>query len=79
MSRLISSNRVKIEEVPTVETTDVEPFSAASCRVFKRSNNNRKVNLHERLKCLYTLSWGIRLAEFIPGIFFGYILVKVFA
>ncbi|XVE64383.1 hypothetical protein DITRI_Ditri07aG0096600 [Diplodiscus trichospermus] len=41
-SRLISSNRVKIEEVPTVETTDVEPFSAARCRVFKRSNNNRK-------------------------------------
>ncbi|XVF10053.1 hypothetical protein REPUB_Repub07fG0150500 [Reevesia pubescens] len=41
-SRLISSNRVKIEEVPTVEATDVEPFSAARCRVFKRSNNNRK-------------------------------------
>ncbi|XP_022736343.1 histone-lysine N-methyltransferase ATX4-like isoform X2 [Durio zibethinus] len=41
-SRLISSNRVKIEEVPNVETTDVEPFSAARCRVFKRSNNNRK-------------------------------------
>ncbi|TYJ38514.1 hypothetical protein E1A91_A05G448400v1 [Gossypium mustelinum] len=41
-SRLISSKRVKIEEVPTVETTDVEPFSAARCRVFKRSNNNRK-------------------------------------
>ncbi|XWS50368.1 hypothetical protein CRYUN_Cryun12cG0082000 [Craigia yunnanensis] len=41
-SRLISSSRVKIEEVPTVETTDVEPFSAARCRVFKSSNNNRK-------------------------------------
>ncbi|XVF53405.1 hypothetical protein PTKIN_Ptkin05aG0097000 [Pterospermum kingtungense] len=41
-SRLISSNRVKTEEVPTEETTDVEPFSAARCRVFKRSNNNRK-------------------------------------
>ncbi|OMO88385.1 hypothetical protein CCACVL1_08420 [Corchorus capsularis] len=41
-SRLISSSRVKIEEVPTVETPDVEPFSAARCRVFKRSNNNRK-------------------------------------
>ena len=78
-SRLICSNRVKIEEVPTVETTDVEPFSAARCRVFKRSNNNRKVNLHERLKCLYILSWGISLPEFIPGIFFGCVLVQVFS
>ncbi|KAK8537212.1 hypothetical protein V6N12_043385 [Hibiscus sabdariffa] len=41
-SRLISSNRLKIEEAPTVETTEVEPFSAARCRVFKRSNSNRK-------------------------------------
>ncbi|KAH1037930.1 hypothetical protein J1N35_039673 [Gossypium stocksii] len=41
-SRLISSKRVKIEEVPTEETTDIEPFSAARCRVFKRSNSNRK-------------------------------------
>ncbi|GMJ06454.1 Arabidopsis TRITHORAX 5, SET domain group 29 [Hibiscus trionum] len=41
-SRLISSSRLKIEEVPTVEATEVEPFSAARCRVFKRSNCNRK-------------------------------------
>ncbi|XVE58382.1 hypothetical protein DITRI_Ditri04bG0165400 [Diplodiscus trichospermus] len=48
-SRLISSNRLKIEEVPTVETTDVEPFSAARCRVFKRSNSNRKRNKEEAI------------------------------
>ncbi|XP_022763913.1 histone-lysine N-methyltransferase ATX5-like isoform X2 [Durio zibethinus] len=41
-SRLISSSRVKIEEVSTAETTDVEPFSAARCWIFKRTNNNRK-------------------------------------
>ncbi|XP_012440007.1 histone-lysine N-methyltransferase ATX4 [Gossypium raimondii] len=41
-SRLISSNRLKIEEVPTEETIEIEPFSAARCRMFKRSNNNRK-------------------------------------
>ncbi|PPD92204.1 hypothetical protein GOBAR_DD10879 [Gossypium barbadense] len=41
-SRLISSNRLKIEEVPTEETIEIEPFSAARCRIFKRSNNNRK-------------------------------------
>lgn len=69
-SRLISSNSLKIEEVPTVETTDVEPFSAARCRVFKRSNNSRKVNIHESLKCSLILSSGISLPEFIPGIFY---------
>ncbi|EXB84230.1 Histone-lysine N-methyltransferase ATX5 [Morus notabilis] len=41
-SRLISSNRTKAEEVPTVETTEHEPLSAARCRVFKRSNNNKQ-------------------------------------
>lgn len=42
-SRLISSNRTKAEEVPTVETIEPEPLSAARCRVFKRSNNNKQV------------------------------------
>ncbi|XP_031268774.1 histone-lysine N-methyltransferase ATX5-like [Pistacia vera] len=41
-SRLISSNRVKLEEVSPVESAEIEPFSAARCRVFKRSNNNKK-------------------------------------
>ncbi|KAE8077675.1 hypothetical protein FH972_016217 [Carpinus fangiana] len=41
-SRLISSNRAKIEEIPTEETTELEPFSAARCRIFKRLNNNKK-------------------------------------
>lgn len=42
-SRLISSNRAKIEEILTEETTELEPFSAARCRIFKRLNNNKKV------------------------------------
>ncbi|CAB4271594.1 unnamed protein product [Prunus armeniaca] len=41
-SRLISSNRTKLEEVSTVETTEPEPLSAARCRVFKRLKNNKK-------------------------------------
>ncbi|KAJ7959332.1 Histone-lysine N-methyltransferase [Quillaja saponaria] len=40
-SRLISSNRTKLAEVPTVDT-ELEPFSAARCRVFQRMNNNKK-------------------------------------
>lgn len=42
-SRLISSSRTKVEEVTAVESTEIEPFSAARCRVFKRLNNNKKV------------------------------------
>lgn len=42
-SRLISSNRVKLEEDSTVETTESDPFSAARCRVFKRVKSNKKV------------------------------------
>ncbi|KAL5803409.1 hypothetical protein ACOSQ4_031714 [Xanthoceras sorbifolium] len=41
-SRLISSNRTKLEEVYTVESTEIEPFSAARCRVYKRLKNNKK-------------------------------------
>ncbi|KAK7851434.1 histone-lysine n-methyltransferase atx3 [Quercus suber] len=41
-SRLISSKRAKLEEIPPEETTELEPFSAARCRIFKRLNNNKK-------------------------------------
>ncbi|KAK0600093.1 hypothetical protein LWI29_011538 [Acer saccharum] len=41
-SRLISSNRTKLEEVSTIESTEYEPFSAARCRVYKRLQNNKK-------------------------------------
>ncbi|WCJ36834.1 Histone-lysine N-methyltransferase ATX5 [Euphorbia peplus] len=41
-SRLISSNSLKLEELSTEETTEVEPLSAARCRVYKRANNNKK-------------------------------------
>lgn len=37
-SRLIS-NRLKLQESSVVEPSEVEPFSAARCRVFTRSNN----------------------------------------
>lgn len=42
-SRLISSNRVKLKEASPGESSEIEPFSAARCRVFKRLNNNKKV------------------------------------
>lgn len=38
-SRLISSNRLKLEEASIVVHDEVEPLSAARCRVFKRLNN----------------------------------------
>ncbi|KAG6715303.1 histone-lysine N-methyltransferase ATX4-like isoform X2 [Carya illinoinensis] len=41
-SRLISSNRKKIKEIPREESTELEPFSAARCRIFKRLNNHKK-------------------------------------
>nr|XP_011470230.1 PREDICTED: histone-lysine N-methyltransferase ATX5 [Fragaria vesca subsp. vesca] len=43
-SRLISSNRIKLEEVPTVETTEPEPepLCSARCRIFKRLKDSRK-------------------------------------
>ncbi|KAF4380411.1 hypothetical protein F8388_024704 [Cannabis sativa] len=41
-SRLISSNRIKAEEVAAVETVEPEPLSAARCRVYKRVNKNKK-------------------------------------
>ncbi|KAK6936693.1 PWWP domain [Dillenia turbinata] len=41
-SRLISSKRIKAEETPTLEIAEIEPFSAARCRVYKRSNNRKK-------------------------------------
>ncbi|KAM2533628.1 hypothetical protein PS1_002094 [Malus domestica] len=45
-SRLISSNRTKLEEVLTVEMTEPEsepePLSAARCRVYNRLKNNKK-------------------------------------
>ncbi|CAK7324163.1 unnamed protein product [Dovyalis caffra] len=41
-TRLISSNRIKLEAVSTEEANQSEPLSAARCRVFKRVNNNKK-------------------------------------
>ncbi|GFS32197.1 SET domain protein 16 [Actinidia rufa] len=40
-SRLISSNRLKLQEASTMETNEVELFSAARCRIFKRSDTKR--------------------------------------
>ncbi|KAI5561829.1 hypothetical protein BDE02_15G012900 [Populus trichocarpa] len=41
-TRLISSNRIKLEEESMEEATKSEPHSAARCRVFKRVNSNKK-------------------------------------
>ncbi|KAI5405609.1 histone-lysine N-methyltransferase ATX5 [Lathyrus oleraceus] len=40
-SRLISSNRIKQEETP-INITEHDPFSAARCRILKRTNHTRK-------------------------------------
>ncbi|KAB5524117.1 hypothetical protein DKX38_021866 [Salix brachista] len=41
-TRLISFNRIKLEEESTEEATKPKPLSAARCQVFKRVNNNKK-------------------------------------
>ncbi|XLS99001.1 hypothetical protein HN51_041736 [Arachis hypogaea] len=41
-SRLISSRRTKVEETPQAEDTEHEPFSAARCRIFQRTNYTKK-------------------------------------
>lgn len=42
-ARLISTNRLKLEEPLPVETDEVDPFSAARCRVYKRLNRANEV------------------------------------
>ncbi|XP_051142788.1 histone-lysine N-methyltransferase ATX5 [Andrographis paniculata] len=38
-ARMISTSRLKLEEPPEEDTSEVDPLSAAACRVFKRANN----------------------------------------
>ncbi|KAL0400608.1 UNVERIFIED_CONTAM: Histone-lysine N-methyltransferase ATX5 [Sesamum latifolium] len=37
-ARLISTSRLKLEEPPSVDIEEVDPYSAARCRVFKETN-----------------------------------------
>ncbi|KAB5531632.1 hypothetical protein DKX38_018302 [Salix brachista] len=48
-TRLISSNRAKLEEVSNEEATESESLSAARCRIFKRVNNNKKKTENDRV------------------------------
>ncbi|WKA07632.1 hypothetical protein VitviT2T_025430 [Vitis vinifera] len=48
-SRLISSNRIELQQIPTVETDEFEPFSAARCRIFRRSKSNTKRTVEEAI------------------------------
>ncbi|VFQ67549.1 unnamed protein product [Cuscuta campestris] len=38
-SRLIATTRLELEEIPAAEGDEIEPFSAARCRAFKRLRN----------------------------------------
>ncbi|XAR62967.1 Histone-lysine N-methyltransferase [Bertholletia excelsa] len=40
-SRLVSSKRTELIDSPNVDSNNSEPFSAARCRVFRRSNNKK--------------------------------------
>ncbi|KAL7229990.1 hypothetical protein ACSBR2_008521 [Camellia fascicularis] len=59
-SRLISSNRLKLKEAPTIEINEIEPFSAARCRTFIRLNSKRTgeqaVAHHVMRPCHHSLS-----------------------
>ncbi|KAK3005716.1 hypothetical protein RJ639_017304 [Escallonia herrerae] len=41
-SRLISANRLELQEAPVIELNEVEPFSAARCRVLNRVNKRTR-------------------------------------
>ncbi|RZB46787.1 histone-lysine N-methyltransferase ATX5-like isoform X1 [Glycine soja] len=41
-SRLISSKRIKVEDTSPAENTRHEPFSAARCRIYRRTNHTKK-------------------------------------
>ncbi|XP_042036563.1 histone-lysine N-methyltransferase ATX5-like isoform X2 [Salvia splendens] len=41
-ARLISTNRLKLEEPSPEDTEEVDPFSAARCRIYKRTKKTRK-------------------------------------
>ncbi|KAL8537940.1 hypothetical protein ACS0TY_000040 [Phlomoides rotata] len=41
-ARLISTSRLKLEELPPVDIEEVDPFSSARCRIFKRAVKTRK-------------------------------------
>lgn len=44
-SRLISSTRIKLDEEPIAQSSEIDSFSAARCRVYKRSINYKKVSI----------------------------------
>ncbi|KAE9608873.1 putative histone-lysine N-methyltransferase transcription regulator PHD family [Lupinus albus] len=41
-SRLIASNKMKQDDTPPLDNADDEPFSAARCRIFRRTNHTKK-------------------------------------
>ncbi|XP_019417418.1 PREDICTED: histone-lysine N-methyltransferase ATX5-like [Lupinus angustifolius] len=41
-SRLIASNKMKQDDTSPVDNTEDEPFSAARCRIFRRTNHTKK-------------------------------------
>lgn len=55
-SRLISSNRRKQDD-PPVDNTEHEPFSAARCRIFQRTNHTKKVDWKKLLFMLVNVRW----------------------
>ncbi|XP_027353338.1 histone-lysine N-methyltransferase ATX5-like isoform X2 [Abrus precatorius] len=48
-SRLISANRIKVEDTSPADNTGHEPFSAARCRIFQRTNHAKKRTADEAI------------------------------
>lgn len=51
-SRLISYHRTKLEETLPVDNIEQDPFSAARCRIFQRTNRTKKVFVRRILHLL---------------------------
>ncbi|OIV98013.1 hypothetical protein TanjilG_21723 [Lupinus angustifolius] len=48
-SRLIASNKIKQDDPPPVDNAEDEPFTAARCRIFRRTNHTEKRTVDEAI------------------------------
>ncbi|XP_049393792.1 histone-lysine N-methyltransferase ATX4-like [Solanum stenotomum] len=72
-SRLISTSRLKLEEAPAAEIEEIEPFSAAKCRVYNRSRDKgageTAIAHHVRGPCHHSSSsmWSLSIIREVRG------------
>ena len=77
-SRLISSSRKKQDDSP-VDNTEHEPFSAARCRIFQRTNHTKKVDWRKLLFMLVNVcKLVLKQHSYVSDIFNMLMLIVLF-